>query len=53
MIDFNSAYKKLNDPKSNVSCHYLISRQEKFIISYVLNLRVGMLGFQSGKILKI
>ena len=29
MIDFNSAYKKLNDPKSNVSCHYLISRQGK------------------------
>ena len=29
MIDFNSAYKKLNDLKSDVSCHYLISRQGK------------------------
>ena len=29
MIDFNSAYIKLNDLKSKVSCHYLISREGK------------------------
>ncbi len=29
MIDFNSAYKKLNDLKSEVSCHYLVSRRGK------------------------
>ena len=29
MIDFNSAYRKLNDLKSEVSCHYLISREGK------------------------
>ena len=29
MIDFNSAYRKLNDIKSEVSCHYLISREGK------------------------
>ena len=29
MIDFNAAYKKLNDLKSKVSCHYLISRNGK------------------------
>lgn len=29
MIDFNSAYLKLNDLKSEVSCHYLISRKGK------------------------
>ena len=29
MIDFNSAYRKLNDVKSEVSCHYLISREGK------------------------
>ena len=29
MIDFNSAYRKLNDLKSEVSCHYLISRKGK------------------------
>ena len=29
MIDFYSAYRKLNDLKSEVSCHYLISRQGK------------------------
>ena len=29
MIDFYSAYRKLNDLKSEVSCHYLISREGK------------------------
>ena len=29
MIDFNSAYRKLNNLKSEVSCHYLISRKGK------------------------
>jgi len=29
MIDFNSAYRKLNDLKSEVSCHYLVSREGK------------------------
>ena len=29
MIDFKSAYRKLNDLKSEVSCHYLISREGK------------------------
>ena len=29
MIDFYSAYRKLNDLNSEVSCHYLISRQGK------------------------
>ena len=29
MIDFNSAYRNLNDLKSEVSCHYLISREGK------------------------
>ena len=29
MLDFNSAYRKLNDSKSEVSCHYLISRKGK------------------------
>ena len=29
MTDFNSAYRKLNDQKSEVSCHYLISREGK------------------------
>ena len=29
MYDFKSAYRKLNDLKSKVSCHYLISREGK------------------------
>ena len=29
MIDFYSAYRKLNDLNSEVSCHYLISREGK------------------------
>ncbi len=29
MINFNSAYRKLNDLNSKVSCHYLISREGK------------------------
>ena len=29
MIDFYSAYRKLNDLESEVSCHYLISREGK------------------------
>ena len=29
MIDFYAAYRKLNDLKSEVSCHYLISREGK------------------------
>ena len=29
MTDFNSAYRKLNDLKSEVSCHYLVSREGK------------------------
>ena len=29
MIDFISAYRKLNDLKSEVSCHYLVSREGK------------------------
>ena len=29
MIDFYTAYRKLNDLKSEVSCHYLISREGK------------------------
>ena len=29
MNDFKSAYRKLNDLKSEVSCHYLISREGK------------------------
>ncbi len=29
MVDFSSAYRKLNNLKSEVSCHYLISRRGK------------------------
>ncbi len=49
MIDFKSAYKKLNNLNSDVSCHYLISRNGKIYNLLSTNLKAWHAGISKWK----
>ena len=51
MKNLKLAYQKLSDNNSNVSAHYLISRNGIILIYYVLNIKLGMLVNLNGKII--